>query len=35
MLTYEEQMQEDYEALLGDIYLDDFYVCGKRDDCDE
>ena len=35
MLTYEEQMQEDYEDLLGDIYLDDFYVCGKRDDCDE
>jgi len=35
MLEFVYEYQEDYEELLGDVYLDDFYICGKRDDCDE
>ena len=30
MTDYNESEQADYEDLLADVYLDDFYVCGME-----
>ena len=32
MIEYNETEQSDYEDLLGDIYLDDYYVCGNLEE---
>ena len=34
MIDYNDNYQDDYEDLLGDVYLDDYYVCGKSDEDD-
>ena len=31
MIEYIEEYQDEYEALLGDVYLDDYYVCGRSE----
>ena len=34
MIDYNDNEQADYEDLLGDVYLDDYYVCGKDNETD-